>query len=594
MKILLLAINSKYIHSNPAVYSLRAYAASKGVGAGVEIAEYTINHRVEEIVRDVYVRKPDVLMVSTYIWNIEYVKAVLKDFNKICPDVPVWLGGPEASYSAKALMDELSFVKGIMTGEGEAVFAELVKAYAAEPVCGLSDIALADIKGIMARNSEGDIITTALRTPLNMDDIPFAYNDLTLFKNRIIYYESSRGCPFGCSYCLSSVEKSLRFRSLDKVLVELKYFIDNRVPQVKFVDRTFNAKHDRVIAILNFLKENDNGVTNFHFEVSADLLRDDEIELMSTLRPGLIQLEIGVQSTNPDTLRAINRTADMDKLRRNVEAVYKNRNIHQHLDLIAGLPYEDLESFKNSFKDVYSLKPDQLQLGFLKVLSGTQMDAESAEYGIVYSKRTPYEVLRTNWLSYDDILVLKNIEEMVEIYYNSGQFKYSINYLEKFFDNPFDLYERLVKYYEASGIVYKAHSRMDRYNVLLDFYKSIADEEAKQSGLFKELLLFDLYLRDNLKSRPYFALDIQGDKELVRQFYMAEEHAHRYLSEKDYEGFSSRQLAKMTHLERYGYNPYACEKEQIYILFDYQVRNPLSYEARTVILKESELCYGNQ
>ena len=592
MNILLLAINSKYIHSNPAVYSIKAYAAANGVNASdIDIAEYTINHRIEEIVRGVYARKPDVLMVSTYIWNIEYVKAVIKDFNKICPDVPIWLGGPEASYSAEALMNELSFIKGIMIGEGEAVFAELAKVYNVE-FPKLTDIIFEGVKGIMFRNDKGVVIATKLPTPLNMDDIPFAYEDLTPFKNRIIYYESSRGCPFGCSYCLSSVEKSLRFRSLDKVFAELKHFIDNKVPQVKFVDRTFNAKHDRVIAILNFLKENDNGITNFHFEVSADLLRDDEIELMSTLRPGLIQLEIGVQSTNPKTLRAINRTADMDKLRRNVDAVYKMRNIHQHLDLIAGLPYEDLASFKNSFRDVYSMKPDQLQLGFLKVLSGTQMSAESDEYGIVYSDRTPYEVLQTNWLSYDDILVLKGVEEMVEIYYNSGQFKFSIEYLERFFDNPFWLYERLYKFYETSGIAEKAHSRMDRYNVLLDFYKGVSGDE--QCGIFEELLLFDLYLRDNLKKRPDFATDISGDKELVRQFYMAEEHAHKYLSATDYEGFNGRQLAKMTHLERYEYNPYTYEKEQLYILFDYQVRNPLSYEARTVILKESELKFGNQ
>ncbi len=559
----------------------------------IDIAEYTINHRIEEIVRGVYVGKPDILMVSTYIWNIEYVKAVIKDFNKICPDVPIWLGGPEASYSAEALMKELSFVKGIMIGEGEAVFAELAKCYAvASEICKDCDKILARVSGVMLRDENGGIIATKLPAPLNMDDIPFAYEDLTPFKNRIIYYESSRGCPFGCSYCLSSVEKSLRFRSLDKVFAELKHFIDNKVPQVKFVDRTFNAKHDRVIAILNFLKENDNGVTNFHFEVSADLLRDDEIELMSTLRPGLIQLEIGVQSTNPETLRAINRTADMDKLRRNVEAVYKVRNIHQHLDLIAGLPYEDLASFRKSFGDVYSMKPDQLQLGFLKVLSGTQMSAESDEYGIVYSDRTPYEVLRTNWLSYGDILVLKGVEEMVEIYYNSGQFKYSIEYLERFFDNPFELYERLYKFYETSGIAEKAHSRMDRYNVLLDFYEDMAVDA--QNGIFKELLLFDLYLRDNLKKRPDFATEISGDKELVRQFYMAEEQAHKYLSATGYEGFNSRQLAKMTHLERYEYNPYTYEKEQVYILFDYQVRNPLSYEARTIILKESELKFGNQ
>lgn len=593
MKILLLAINSKYIHSNPAVYSLKAYAAAQGISAGIEIAEYTINHRVEEIVSGVYQSRPDVLMVSSYIWNIEYVRAVLNDFNKICPDIPIWLGGPEASYSARELLEELKFVKGIMTGEGEAVFAGLAKAYEqATESLSLSDEKLLAVKGIIVRDNNGNIKRTEPLAHLNMDDIPFAYEDLEPFKNRIIYYESSRGCPFGCSYCLSSVEKRLRFRSLDKVFTELKYLIDNYVPQVKFVDRTFNAKHDRVMAILKFLKENDNGVTNFHFEVSADLLKGEEIELMSTLRPGLIQLEIGVQSTNPETLMAINRAANMDRLRKNVEAVYENRNIHQHLDLIAGLPYENIESFKNSFKEVYSLKPDQLQLGFLKVLSGTQMKAESREYGIIYSKKAPYEVLRTNWLSYDDILALKGVEEMVEIYYNSAQFKSAIGYLEKFFENPFNLYEKLAGYYKSSGIAGRAHSRMDRYLILLDFCKAVKGEDIE---LFKELLLFDLYLRDNLKSRPAFAAEVSGDKALVKDFYMAEEKEHRYLFWKAYDGYNSRQLAKMTHLEKYEYNPYTKKREPIYILFDYQNRNPLSYEARTVILKESELSsYGSK
>ncbi|MBQ9765049.1 MAG: B12-binding domain-containing radical SAM protein [Lachnospiraceae bacterium] len=622
MKILLLAINSKYIHSNPAVYALKAYAMDKCGDncVDIEIAEYTINHRVDEIVRGTYARKADVLMISTYIWNVEYVKAVINDLNKICPEVPIWLGGPEATYSADKLMAEYRCIKGIMIGEGEQVFCALSEAYKAmedsesctnhivdekpagkEHVCD-KDSFFKNIKGIIMRTADGEIVQNICPDPLDMDELPFAYENLEPFKNRIIYYESSRGCPFGCSYCLSSVEKTLRFRSLDKVFAELKHFMDNKVEQVKFVDRTFNAKHDRTMAILRFLKENDNGITNFHFEIAADLLNDEEMELMSTLRPGLIQLEIGVQSTNPKTLHAINRTANMEKLRRNVLKIYEKRNIHQHLDLIAGLPYEDIASFRLSFKDVYELKPDQLQLGFLKVLSGTQMDNESKDYGIIYSKRAPYEVLRTDWLSYEDVLCLKDIEEMVEIYYNSGQFRYSIKLLEEYFENPFDLYKALADFYNKSGLSDKAHARMDRYTILLQFYDRLLDDthagdsdEVKitRSHIFKQALLFDLYLRDNLKSRPIFASEIKADKELVRAFFMREEAEYRYLSRELYGEYNSKQLAKMTHIESYDYNPYTNAQEDIYILFDYKVRDALNHEARVVILKESELSDGS-
>ncbi|MBE5949030.1 MAG: DUF4080 domain-containing protein [Lachnospiraceae bacterium] len=597
MKILLLAINSKYIHSNLAVYSLRAYAEAKGFGENIEIAEYTINNRPVEVLEGIYKRKPDVLAVSCYIWNIEFVKAVLRDFHSICPNVPVWLGGPEVSYSAEEVLAELKFVKGVMVGEGEETFARLVECYVNRDCEGLYNI-----NGTVVRTVSDTIKVNPSQPILNMDNIPFAYNNLQQFDNRIIYYESSRGCPFNCSYCLSSVEKSLRFRSLEKVFAELKFLIDNKVKQVKFVDRTFNCKHDRTLAIWNFIKENDNGITNFHFEVSADLLNEEELKLLASLRPGLVQLEIGVQSANPDTLKAINRAADMEKLKVNVDAVYKARNVHQHLDLIAGLPYENLESFRESFKTVYDMNPDQLQLGFLKVLSGTQMAHESEEYEVVYSKLPPYEVLSTRWLSYDDILLLKGVEEMVEIYYNSGQFTASIKYLEKHYVNSFDLYKELADYYEENLLKDRPHARIDRYNILLGFAEELiqrvmseenADNSSQDITHFKECLLFDLYLRDNLKSRPPFASEIAGDKDRIRAFYMAEAESFKHLSSEKYLLYNSKQLASMTHMEKYSFNPLTGEEGVVYILFDYKTRNPLSYEAAVIVIKESELTDGS-
>ncbi len=616
MKILLLAINSKYIHSNLAVYSLRAYAAERGFGDNVEIAEYTINNRHEEVLEGVYKRKPDVLAVSCYIWNIAFVKGLLRDFHNICPDVQIWLGGPEVSYSAEEILAELKFVKGVMVGEGEETFSRLVGCYVNCDKDGLNNIKgtiVRDVAETDSAASNKDITTDTIKVNppqpiLDMDTIPFAYNNLQQFENRIIYYESSRGCPFNCSYCLSSVEKKLRFRSLEKVFSELKFLVDNNVKQVKFVDRTFNCKHDRTLAIWNFIKENDNGITNFHFEVSADLLNEEEFKLLASLRPGLVQLEVGVQSTNPDTLKAINRTTDMDKLKANVAAVCKTRNVHQHLDLIAGLPYENLESFRESFKVVYDMKPDQLQLGFLKVLSGTQMAQESTEHEIVYSKLPPYEVLCTRWLSYDDILLLKSVEEMVEIYYNSGQFTTGIKYLEKFYANPFDLYKELADYYEENMLKDRPHARIDRYNILLGFAKMLVGENGGKAcerdnkseadisqdlQYFKECLLFDLYLRDNLKSRPPFAPELSGDKDRIRLFYMAEAEQFKYLPQEKYSVYNSKQLANMTHMEKYSFNPLTGEEGTVYILFDYKTRNPLSFEAAAIVIKESEMPDGS-
>jgi len=476
MKTLLVAINAKYIHSNLAVYTLRSYAKNKGID--IELAEYTINNFAEEIMADIYKKKPDFIGFSCYIWNIEYVEAISRELKKVLPNTHIWYGGPEVSYNSEDYLVSHNYVDGIMIGEGEETLCQLIQYYRGIESDDLNiRIDISQIQGIVTR-IDGRVTNTGVRPYMNMDDVPFVYNDLSEFENKIIYYESSRGCPYSCSYCMSSIDKRVRFRSMELVKKELQYFLDNKVSQVKFVDRTFNCNRERTKEIWTYIKEHDNGVTNFHFEVSADILTDEEIDIMKDMRPRLIQLEIGVQSTNLDTIDAIKRKMDFEQLSTIVRKINDTKRVHQHLDLIAGLPYEGMESFKKSFNDVYGLEPEQLQLGFLKVLKGSLMHREAKEYGIVYKTNPVYEVLYTKWLTYDEILELKQIEEMVEVYYNSRQFENTIKYLERFFETPFHMYESFAKYYEDNSLFDVKHSRIARYNILIDMCNSIFDNKA--------------------------------------------------------------------------------------------------------------------
>ena len=542
MKILLAACNAKYIHSNLAVYDLQAYAAK--YADHIILKEYTINQQKDDIMRDIYLEHPDVVCVSCYIWNISFVKELMADLIKILPGADFWAGGPEVSYDAEKFLAENSEFKGVMVGEGEETFKELAGYYVEKNPQNLKDMT-----GICYRDGDR-IIHNGWRQIMDLSSIPFIYKDLSEFKNRIIYYESSRGCPFSCSYCLSSIDKKLRFRDTETVKKELQFFIDNKVPQVKFVDRTFNCKHDHAMAIWKYINEHDNGVTNFHFEISADLLREEELQEMSTMRPGLIQLEIGVQSTNPDTIKAIHRTMDFEKLKGIVDRIHSFGNIHQHLDLIAGLPYEDYDSFRHSFNDVYALKPQQLQLGFLKVLKGSHMMEMCREYDIVYKTQEPYEVLSTKWLDYDHVLKLKTVENMVEVYYNSGQFQNTLEYLEKFFPDAFSIYERLGSFYMEKGYGDVSHTRMRRYEILLEFLEDVPEISMDQ---VKDQMVYDLYLRENLKSRPGFARD---QKPFERQIW----------------DFRKREkVAKNAHVEVFA--------DGKVLLFDYADRDPLTNNA---------------
>lgn len=576
-----MAVNAKYIHSNLAVYSLKANAGN--YRDCVEIAEFSINHRFEDILKGIYKKKPDLLCFSCYIWNISIIEAAAREIRKVLPEITIWLGGPEVSYDVKTGLLKEPFIDGIMIGEGEKTFQELIAYYIESNYIELEQ-ELSSICGIAFKNQEGTIIITPPRLVVNMEELLFPYQDLSDFTNRILYYETSRGCPYRCSYCLSSVEKELRFRPLFQVERELQFFLDKNVTQVKFVDRTFNCNREHSRFIWEYLLDHDNGITNFHFEISADLLEEKDFQILHAMRPGLVQLEIGVQSTNQKTIQAIDRNMNLSQLSYAVKRVHSGNNIHQHLDLIAGLPYEDLASFKKSFHDVYAMKPDQLQLGFLKVLKGAPMEEDSKAYHIIYQDCAPYEVLKTDWLSYDDILLLKGMEELVEVYYNSGQFMYSMAFLEHYFENAFSMYQMLAEYYEQKGYFNKKHTRLGRFEILKDFFEEYAAEGNKEC--FCELLTYDVYLRENSKTRPGFASDQSREKERFRAFYQREDRERRYL--KNYQGFSGRQLVTMTHMEHVSID---IEKtvqagkpvwSSQTILFDYREREPLHHQARVV------------
>ena len=567
MNIVLAAINAKYIHSNLAVYSLRAYAQQ--YKDEIQIAEYTINQQIDDILMDLYKKKPDVLCFSCYIWNLSYVEELIREFGKIFPSVPIWVGGPEVSYDTKDVLERLPEVTGVIFGEGEKTFLEVVEYYHGK------DMQLSEIKGIAYRGEEGEFLQNSWREVMDLSEVPFVYHDMADFKNKIIYYESSRGCPFSCSYCLSSIDKCLRFRKLELVEKELQFFIDEEVPQVKFVDRTFNCNHKHAIAIWKYIKEHDKGITNFHFEVAADLLNEEELKLIESMRPGLIQLEIGVQSTNEQTIREIRRTMRFEEVARIVQRINQGENVHQHLDLIAGLPYEGMESFQKSFDDVYRLHPEQLQLGFLKVLKGSYMESQKERYGLVYKSRPPYEVLYTNWLSYEEMMRLKSVEEMVEVYYNSGQFSYCLRKLEEEYASPFVLYQELGRYYENHELHLMSHSRITRYEILLGF---VREKHKERERLYRELLTFDLYFRENVKNRPEFAGEHEVSKDWLNAFYETESKEHQYLI--GYEAYDKRQLRKMTHIEKFHYDVLGtCEEKEKFILFDYQNRSRLTHQA---------------
>ena len=652
MRFLLCGINAKYIHSNLAIFSLKAYADRKKIpGAEIILKEYTINNYVEDILQDLYEEKADAVIFSCYIWNISFVRELAAELKKVSPDVKIWAGGPEVSYAANKFLMENPAFDLIMQGEGEEVFSELIR-LTVEEKCRIKDVykqseskkvlsgivekryfierkqavkeekdiedkhfagednvyptnyidmsKLQKLQGIAVRNFSGEaalgnaesnignkteIINTGFATLMDMDTIPFVYEDFHLFEHKILYYETSRGCPFCCSYCLSSVDKTVRFRSLPIVKKELDAFLEAKVPQVKFVDRTFNCNRQRAIDIWSYLVEHDNGITNFHFEISSDLLGEEELELFAKMRPGLIQLEIGVQSTNGETVDAIHRHMDLEKLFHYVDRVHALGNIHQHLDLIAGLPYENYERFGVSFDDLYAHKPDQLQLGFLKVLKGTVMEEEVKKYNILYRNQPPYEVLGTKWLSYDEIILLKGVEELVELYYNSGQYTLTLKYAVPFFESPFRFYEMFSAWYRGKSYHKLNHNRLEKYNILREFLREHIDEN--EWDTLDEIMTYDMYLRENVKGRPAWAKDTAQYKKEWKALYR--EQGEKLFPEDVQAGiYDSKRAANQSHIEVFEINikkfeqSGQVEKKQVFCLFDYSRRNPLNRAARTV------------
>lgn len=505
MKFLLIGINSKYIHINPAVYSLRAYA---GFPQDTVVVEHTVNEEPAVILEDIVDQNPDVIAFSCYIWNRRMLSELIPQLAIVLPDADIWLGGPEATYNASEMMDIYPGICGIMIGEGEQTFYELRTGY----LNGIRDFR--DIAGLCVR-CEDQVLYTGERASVNLDTIPFPYDNTRIFDNRIIYYETSRGCPFGCAYCLSSLDTNLRAKSIEKVYAELSLFLSHRVKQVKFVDRTFNCLHNHCEKILEYILAHDNGFTNFHFEVSADLLNEHEIELLSQMRRGCIRLEIGVQSTNSETLKSVHRFSDQKKIFENIMKLQKPGNLNIHLDLIAGLPFENIVSFRKSFNEIIALCPDELQLGFLKILSRTGMWEKRKEYGIEYNPEPPYEVLKTKWLSYSDIRQLKHVENVVDIYYNSHQYDRTVGkMLYESGNDAYSVFSRLAGFYGAKGFNNKKPQREALFDILFEY---IAAAEPENMEMYRELLTFDCYARENCKSRPSFCNDSTPYKNEIRE-----------------------------------------------------------------------------
>ena len=582
MKAVLIAVNAKYIHSNLGIYTLYAYSREHGIREDeLCYKEYTINQSLEDIIGDIYEEKPDLIGFSCYIWNIEMVRKIARELRKVLADCMIWYGGPEVSYDALSTLRENEWVDGVIIGEGEQSFFEVLECFREND----RESAYDQIAGLAIRKN-GERVLTKPRERASLDEVVFPYHDMKELQNRIVYYETSRGCPYGCSYCLSSVEKRVHFRGMELVKKELQFFLDQKVPQVKFVDRTFNCNPVHTMEIWRYIYEHDNGITNFHFELSADILTDEEVSFVRKFRPGLAQFEIGVQSTNPKTIEAIHRKMDLDRLRKRVSQIQEGRNIHQHLDLIIGLPYEDITSFRKSFNDVYAMKPDQFQVGFLKVLKGSPIHQQALEYGIVYQSVPPYEVLYTNWITYDEVRRLKLVEEMVERYYNSMQFEASVPYLVSFFEDAFGFYDTLGQYFKEKGYITVQQSRMQNYEILYDFAKECMARKGIELSLVRELLIFDLYARENLKKEPAFLAGrvlTDKQKEEERFFYQNEEMVARYLE--GYESYSWKQMLRMTHMEWFSYDIPAfvagngLKRKDTVVLFDYEKRNPLDHQA---------------
>lgn len=570
-KVILAALNAKYIHSNLALRYLSRFQ-NNNQKHHVETMEFTINQRLDFIAEELFRKQPDVVLFSCYIWNVEMLRQLCPILKKIMPDCVIGFGGPEVSYESETFLRENPAVDFVMRGEGELVFTKYL-----EHLDAGNPATLGEIESLTYRQGE-EIFSTPQMHPMDLALLPFPYeDDFSDVQNQIIYYESSRGCPYHCGYCLSSVENGVRFVPLDKVLPDLQKFLDKNVPQVKFIDRTFNCKKSHAMAIWKYLHEHDNGVTNFHFEITADLIDQETIDFLKTVRKGLFQFEIGVQSTNPQTIRAINRNVDFAALSEIVQQIKDGGNIHQHLDLIAGLPYEDYDSFGCSFNDVYALHPEQLQLGFLKVLKGSMLHQKQKEFEIVYHDTAPYEVLTTHELPYADTLRLKYVEEMVETYYNSGRFLNTLAYLVPLYESPFAFFEALSQFWVSENYHYLGLSKMGLFDVLWRFVEQNPKVDKRK---LQWEMKFDIALHEKPKKLPAW-LTVTNEEQWHDKVFAF--YGNPALWQKCLPHYkSNKEAIRQTHLEVFG------DEKQKAVLFDYGKRDLLG-NAEYKIMKTAEI-----
>ena len=542
-KIVLAGINSQYVHLNLAVRYLKKYVEANS-DLKIEIYETNINNQVFNIIKDIYELNPDKIIFSTYIWNKEYIVEIVKELKKVLPNVEIILGGPEVSYKWEKFMANMPEVDALLLGEGENVLLNFLTKEEDK------------VLGVVSRKND-EIVFNGIEPIIeNLDIVPFPYEDWELEdKTKIFYYESSRGCPFSCSYCLSSIDKTVRYYSLDRVKKDLKRFLDSPIKLLKFVDRTFNLRKERYMEIWKFLLENYREGITFHFEINANIFDDETLDFLEKVPKGYFQFEIGVQSINPETMVAIKRNNILDKLAHNVRRI--SRNIHLHLDLIAGLPYETYDIFKNSFNYVYNLKPEMIQLGFLKLLKGTQMYDEVEKYQYKYYSRPPYEVFSNKFISFGELVKLKNLEKMLDYYYNSEKFRYTCDFvINNNFDTPFAFFEKIADYYDKKGYLKISHKEVALFNILYDFY---VENNLKDLDIFVEFLKYDYLALGKPGLYPEW-LKSNKDSELHNQLI------------KNSEFKSVREGHKNSELEEFKYNIFTNKRENINIFFNYKTK----------------------
>ncbi len=565
MKILLTTLNAKYIHSSLALRYLEKYCQSDYYD--ISIQEYTINDQLDKITADIYKSGADIYTFSCYIWNITMTLEIADRLKKVNPDCKIILGGPEVSFDSAEILENHPYIDYIVMGEGEETLKELLDCISK------GKGAVEEIKGITYRSIDNSIIVNQSRPLIeDLDIIPSPYNsaDIKALEGKLIYYETSRGCPFNCSYCLSSTIRGVRYFSMERIKKDLSLLIEHNVKLVKFVDRTFNCDKDRTMEIFKFLLQSKKN-TSFHFEIAAHLLDDEMLDFLETVPEGLFQLEIGVQSTNDLTVEAINRKTNFEKIKENVKRLRRVGNMHLHLDLIAGLPGEDYQTFTKSFNDVYELEPHALQLGFLKLLKGSNIRRQAKQYGYKFTSISPYEILESNTLSYKELLVLKGIEDVVEKYHNSGAFGVTLKYiLRTYYKSPFKFFEDLAQYFGENGLDKFSHSRKALYNILYEFYSQIINNNI---DVFVEYLKYDLLYHQKIGQYPYWTnkIEIDGFREQCFEFLKRKENNKKYLPQ--YAGLPAKKIIKQVRFEIFHYNVLDemidNNKKKTIILFDY-------------------------